>query len=90
MRCYAHIYHGHWLEPFWDLDSTKFLNTCFIHFINVGRTFNILGEREMEPMGPLIQVWEVKGLLPKRDDPKAAAGAPAANVPGSQPPADRV
>lgn len=63
MRCYAHIYHAHWLEPFWDLNATQYLNTCFIHFINVGRTFNILGEREMEPMMTLIQLWEAKGLL---------------------------
>ncbi|KAF2093035.1 Mob1/phocein [Rhizodiscina lignyota] len=63
MRCYAHLYHGHWLEPYWDLGCTQYLNTCFIHFINVGRTFGMLGDREMEPMLPLIQIWEAKGLL---------------------------
>ncbi|KAK3076343.1 hypothetical protein LTS18_013274, partial [Coniosporium uncinatum] len=43
---------------------TKDLNTCFVHFINVGRVFNIIGDKEMQPMMPLIQIWEAKGLLP--------------------------
>lgn len=92
MRCYAHIYHGHWLEPFWDLNATHYLNTCFVHFINVGRTFNILGDREMEPMLPLIQIWDAKGLLPQRpgepdkmqiSSPTVNAASPAVPAPGT-------
>ncbi|KAH5552976.1 hypothetical protein HBI25_179240 [Parastagonospora nodorum] len=64
MRCYAHIYHGHWLEPFWNVNAYKELNTCFIHFINVGKLFNLLGEKELEPMQPLVDLWNEKGLLP--------------------------
>lgn len=64
MRCYAHIYHGHWLEPFWHLNAYKELNTCFIHFINVGKLFVLLGDKEIEPMQPLIDVWLAKGLMP--------------------------
>jgi hypothetical protein len=64
MRCYAHIYHGHWLEPFWHTNAYKELNTCFLHFVNVGRTFGLLAEKEIEPMGPLIDIWAGKGLLP--------------------------
>ncbi|KAH7130656.1 protein kinase-like protein activator [Dendryphion nanum] len=64
MRCYAHIYHGHWLDPFWNVNSYKELNTCFIHFINVGKLFNLLGDKEVEPMQPLIDLWFAKGLLP--------------------------
>jgi hypothetical protein len=64
MRCYAHIYHGHWLEPFWHINAYKELNTCFIHFINVGKVFGLLGDKEMEPMQPLIDIWTAKGLLP--------------------------
>ncbi|KAE9972351.1 hypothetical protein BLS_004061 [Venturia inaequalis] len=64
MRCYAHIYHGHWLDPFWHINAYKELNTCFIHFINVGRLFNLIGDKEMEPMQPLIDVWMSRGLLP--------------------------
>ncbi|KAF2137262.1 uncharacterized protein K452DRAFT_302023 [Aplosporella prunicola CBS 121167] len=40
MRCYAHLYHGHWLDPFWNLNAYKELNTCFIHLINVGKQFD--------------------------------------------------
>jgi hypothetical protein len=64
MRCYAHLYHGHWLRPFWDVNAYKELNTCFIHFINVGKQFNMLSEKEMEPMQPLIDLWHRKGWLP--------------------------
>lgn len=64
MRCYAHIYHGHWLDPFWHINAYKELNTCFIHFINVGKVFGLLGDKETEPMQPLIEIWTAKGLLP--------------------------
>jgi hypothetical protein len=64
MRCYAHLYHGHWMNPFWDLNAYKELNTCFIHFVNVGKLFNLIGEKDMEPMLPLIELWISKGLLP--------------------------
>jgi hypothetical protein len=63
MRCYAHIYHGHWLEPFWHVNAWRELNTCFIHFINVGKLYNLLGDKEVEPMQPLIDLWLSKGLL---------------------------
>jgi hypothetical protein len=64
MRCYAHIYHGHWLDPFWNVSAYKELNTCFIHFINVGKLFNLIGDKEIEPMQPLVDLWAEKGLLP--------------------------
>jgi hypothetical protein len=63
MRCYAHIYHGHWLDPFWNVGAYKELNTCFIHFINVGKLFGLLGDKEIEPMQPLVDLWLAKGLL---------------------------
>lgn len=82
MRCYAHIYHGHWLEPFWHINAYKELNTCFIHFVNVGKLFNLIGDKEMEPMQALIDLWMARGLLPA--PPQAAAtptssGAPPAS-----------
>lgn len=64
MRCYAHIYHGHWLDPFWNVNAYKELNTCFIHFVNVGKLFGLLGDKEIEPMQPLVDLWLAKGLLP--------------------------
>jgi hypothetical protein len=78
MRCYAHIYHGHWLEPFWNVGAYKELNTCFIHFVNVGKLFNLIGDKEIEPMQPLVDLWAEKGLLPpasvKENVPPRSAG----------------
>jgi len=71
MRCYAHIYHAHWLE-FWHLGAYKELNTCFIHFANVGRLFGLLTDKDLEPMGPLIDIWLEKGWLPR---PTSSGGA---------------
>ncbi|KAI9655333.1 MAG: hypothetical protein M1821_005480 [Bathelium mastoideum] len=64
MRCYCHLYAGHWEKPFWHLNATKELNTCFIHFVNVGKLFGILDDKDMEPMKPLVDIWVEKGLLP--------------------------
>lgn len=75
MRCYAHIYHGHWLEPFWHAGAYKELNTCFVHFINVGKLFGLITDKEIEPMQPLVDIWLGKGLLP----PAGAAGAAPAS-----------
>ncbi|KAF2667510.1 Mob1/phocein [Microthyrium microscopicum] len=77
MRCYAHLYHGHWLTPFWDTNSYKELNTCFIHFINVGMTFDLITIKEMEPMWPLIDLWMKNGLLPNQNQEAEAAQAQA-------------
>lgn len=71
LRCYAHIYHSHWLE-FWHLGAYKELNTCFIHFVNVGRLFGLIGDKELEPMAPLLDIWLEKGWLPR---PTSSAGA---------------
>jgi len=62
-RCYAHLYHCHWLDPFYHLSCYKELNTCFIHFVNVGRLFDLLEDKDVVPMQPLIDIWLSKGLL---------------------------
>lgn len=80
MRCYAHIYHGHWLDPFWHAGAYKELNTCFVHFINVGKLFNLITDKEIEPMQPLVDLWLSKGLLPP---PPQAAQAPKEGAPSS-------
>ncbi|KAK7535470.1 protein kinase-like protein activator [Phyllosticta citricarpa] len=86
MRCYAHLYHGHWLDPFWHLNAYKELNTCFIHFVNVGQQFDLISDKEMEPMMPLIQLWLAKGLLPEKqlEQPPQAAAPPQAPAPEAQ------
>jgi hypothetical protein len=62
-RCYAHLYWGHWLD-YWHLNCYRDLNTCFIHFVNVGRVFGLLTDRDTEPMQPLIELWIHRGDLP--------------------------
>jgi hypothetical protein len=66
-RCYAHLYHGHWLDPFYHISAYKELNTCFIHFVNVGKLFDLLEDKDVVPMQPLIDIWLAKGLLPTRE-----------------------
>jgi hypothetical protein len=83
MRCYAHIYHGHWLEPFWNVNAYKELNTCFIHFINVGKLFNLLNDKDIEPMQPLVDLWGEKGLLPPVGISKESAPTGQQTVPAS-------
>jgi hypothetical protein len=85
MRCYAHIYHGHWLDPFWHGGAYKELNTCFVHFINVGKLFNLITDKEIEPMQPLVDIWLAKGLLPP---PPQATQAPRESAPPSGAPQD--
>jgi hypothetical protein len=87
MRCYAHIYHGHWLDPFWHVGAYKELNTCFVHFINVGKLFGLLGDKEIEPMQPLVDLWLAKGLLPPppQQQSQQQQKENASPAPGQQP-----
>ena len=71
-RLYAHIYHSHFIEPFWHIQvggnqpssGWTDLNSCFVHFINVSMLFGLLSERDMEPMQPLIDIWIANGAIP--------------------------
>ncbi|KAI9839828.1 MAG: hypothetical protein M1819_000018 [Sarea resinae] len=56
-RCYAHLYWSHWVDPFYHTSKTKDLNTCFVHFMNVALLFELLSEKDIEPMQPLIDIW---------------------------------
>jgi len=87
MRSYAHIYHTHWLE-FWHLGAYKELNTCFIHFVNVGRLFGLLMEKDLEPMLPLIDIWLDKGWLPRPQSSGSATGSGGAASRGGSVAAD--
>lgn len=66
---------------FWHLGAYKELNTCFIHFVNVGRLFGLLGDKELEPMMPLVEIWLEKGWLPR---PSSSAGSVASSAQGQQ------
>ncbi len=69
-RLYAHLYHSHWVDPFWHMSSGSNsngwtdLNSCFVHFITVAKLFGLLSEKDMEPMQPLIDIWVANGSIP--------------------------
>lgn len=79
-RCYAHLYWSHWLQ-FWDLNAYRDLNTCFMHFVNVGRIFGLLSEKDTEPMQPLIDLWVRRGDLPSQDGENKTGTADAVKTP---------
>jgi len=77
-RIYAHIYHSHWIDPFWHIHNSNpassgwtDLNSCFVHYITVAKLFGLLSEKDMEPMQPLIDIWVANGSIPA----DAASGA---------------
>ena len=68
-RLYAHLYHSHWVEPFWHLSGTSNsgytdLNSCFVHFITVAKLFGLLSDKDTEPMQPLVDIWTANGSIP--------------------------
>ncbi|KAF2159096.1 hypothetical protein M409DRAFT_71225 [Zasmidium cellare ATCC 36951] len=79
-RCYAHLYWSHWLD-FWNLGAHRELNTCFVHFVNVGRIFGLLSDRDTEPMQPLIDLWIRKGDLPQSKENESAQASATASTP---------
>ncbi|KAF1814117.1 Mob1/phocein [Eremomyces bilateralis CBS 781.70] len=88
MRCYSHLYHGHWVD-LWHLSAWKELNTCFIHFINVGKLYGLIGDKETEPMQPLMEIWVSRGLLSaapqNANTPQSSSRTetPTSSVPGT-------
>jgi hypothetical protein len=69
-RCYAHLYHGHWENPFWHVNKHEVLNMCFVHFITVAKYYRLVSDKEMEPMQPLIDIFIKQEKIP----PEALAG----------------
>ena len=63
-RCYAHIYHAHWLNPFWHINKHDILNMCFIHFVTVAKYYKLVADKEMEPMQPLIDLFIRQQRIP--------------------------
>lgn len=63
-RVYAHLYHAHFVDPFYHLNLEKQLNSCFSHFILTATTLDLLKPHELEPMQPLIDLWAVNGTFP--------------------------
>ncbi|KAJ9203889.1 hypothetical protein DTO166G4_6863 [Paecilomyces variotii] len=69
-RCYAHLYHGHWLDPFWHINRHEMLNMSFVHFVTVAKYYKLVADKEMEPMQPLIDLFIKQEKIP----PEAIAG----------------
>lgn len=82
-RLYAHLYHSHWVEPFYHLSGSTNshgwtdLNSCFVHFCSVAKLYGLLSDKDSEPMQPLIDIWIHNGSIPS----EAANGACAVVAP---------
>ena len=82
-RIYAHLYHSHWVDPFWHLSGNNNnqgwtdLNSCFVHFCTVAKLYGLLSDKDAEPMQPLIDIWTANGSIPA----DAARGACAIQQP---------
>ncbi|KAJ5549800.1 hypothetical protein N7535_002259 [Penicillium sp. DV-2018c] len=63
-RCYAHLYHAHWLNPFWHINKHDVLNMCFVHFVTVSKYYGLVSDKEMEPMQPLIDLFIKQQRIP--------------------------
>ncbi|KAL8917254.1 MAG: hypothetical protein Q9172_005929 [Xanthocarpia lactea] len=65
-RIYAHLYHAHFLNPFWHIHSPNYmdLNSSFCYFVGVGKLFGLIGDRDLEPMQDLIDIWTSNGSIP--------------------------
>lgn len=65
-RIYAHLYHSHWVDPFWHISTTNWtdLNSCFVHFCSVAKLYGLLSDKDAEPMQPLIDIWIANGSIP--------------------------
>lgn len=63
-RVYAHLYHAHFVDPFYHLNLEKQLNSCFSHFILTATTLDLLKPHDLEPMQPLIDLWAANGTFP--------------------------
>lgn len=63
-RAYAHLYHAHFVDPFYHLSLEKQLNSCFSHFLLTATTLDLLRAQDLEPMQPLVDLWAANGTFP--------------------------
>lgn len=64
-RCYAHLYHCHWDNPFWHINRHLELNSCFVHFITVAMYYDLLPKKDMEPLQGLVDIFVSQGVVPR-------------------------
>ncbi|KAL9597271.1 MAG: hypothetical protein Q9219_005252 [cf. Caloplaca sp. 3 TL-2023] len=64
-RIYAHLYHAHFIEPFWHIKhACNDLNSAFSFFASVGKLYGLLKDSDLEPMQPLVNIWTANGTIP--------------------------
>ncbi|KAI4245419.1 MAG: hypothetical protein L6R40_002479 [Gallowayella cf. fulva] len=65
-RIYAHLYHAHFMHPFWHIHSpnSSDLNSAFCYFVSVGKLFGLISDRDLEPMQALVDIWVSNGSIP--------------------------
>ncbi|KAL8974493.1 MAG: hypothetical protein Q9197_001255 [Variospora fuerteventurae] len=65
-RVYGHIYHAHFIDPFWHLHKSccPDLNSSFCFFVTVGKLYGLLTDRDLAPMQELINIWIANGSIP--------------------------
>lgn len=63
-RVYSHLYHAHFIQPFYHLNLEKQLNSCFSHFLLTATALDLLKPTEVEAMQPLIDLWAANGTFP--------------------------
>lgn len=64
LRAYAHLYHAHFVDPFYHLSLEKQLNSCFSHFLLTATTLDLLRPDDLEPVQPLVDLWAANGTFP--------------------------
>lgn len=64
-RCYAHLYHNHYDNPFWNLGRHLELNSCFVHFMTVAMHYDLLPRKDTEPLQGLIDIFISEGVISK-------------------------
>lgn len=65
LRVYAHLYHNHFVEPFFHLNLEKQLNSCFSHFILTATSLDMFKKEDLEPVQGLIDLWAASGIFPQ-------------------------
>ncbi|ROT41842.1 maintenance of ploidy protein MOB2 [Sodiomyces alkalinus F11] len=65
LRVYAHLYHNHFVEPFYHLNLEKQLNSCFSHFLLTAASLDMLGKEDLEPVQGLLDLWAASGIFPQ-------------------------
>ncbi len=70
LRVYGHIYHSH-IQKYVQLDAESHLNSCFKHFLYFIEEFQLVDQRELQPLMPLIEVMKKKdNVAQKKYKPK--------------------